>query len=166
MSGYVHRSDPSTVLRFARSGMHANAISERLASTSIQTRFLGLVVGTAISRLVDAPESRMNFRVPEMDSKVAEWYLSLTAVEDNIGNVKNMVAALSTCAIEPQTRKPSKIIEIPPKAVVISDTPANIIEIVEEEEDGLPSHEKVDQDPEDEDDDPTTVRRNRPIAPV
>lgn len=47
------------VFMTARSSTHTGAISERLSSSSPKARFLGMVVGTAISQLIDKEGSRM-----------------------------------------------------------------------------------------------------------
>lgn len=164
-AGRMNRFDPSTVRLAARGPAHASGISVRLGSSSTTARFLGLVVGTAISRLVDKPEARMNFGVPEMESSEAEWYLGLTEVQDVIGSVQD----LRQPTAEVQMAKNHLLSVVPASRTTKADKkPMGKIEIItsdEEEEDLIP-YSKIDTDPEDEDDDPMTAKRDHQVAPV
>lgn len=164
-AGYTHRATPSVVLLHARSGSHASAISQRLASSSTKTRYVGLVVGTAISGLVDKPEVRINFEVPEMSTPETQWYLSLTQIRDEVGSLYGLQRKEN-----PRQRPghaPSHI-----EIASVDSTPTkkypNIREIspsADEDADLIP-YDKVVSDPEDEDDDPMIAHRNKPIVPV
>ncbi|KAH0562622.1 hypothetical protein GP486_002700 [Trichoglossum hirsutum] len=165
-SGYVHRSHPIYLLTLARSSIHLNGVSNRLAASSVRSRFLGMVVGTAISSLIDKPDKIMNFSMEEMDSSEAAWYKSLTGVQDWIGSISSLKTpttdklkgsettsgSTASCAKRP-IGSTSKIVRI---EEIESD----------DEDDGLIPYEKPDSDEEDEDDDPTLVQRNKPTAPV
>jgi telomere length regulation protein len=57
-----------------RSGTHLNAISNRLAASSPRARFLGMVVGEALSSLVDTGDKIMDFKMDEMKTPEAMWF--------------------------------------------------------------------------------------------
>jgi len=131
----------------------------------MKTRYLGLVVGTAISGLVDKPELRMDFKVSEMSTPETQWYLSLTQIRDDIGSLHGLRS-------EEDSRQradhgPSRV-EIARLNLAPSNSPLEIREIsfsTNEDVDLIP-YSKVDADPEDEEDDPMTAHRNKPTAPV
>ena len=54
-----------------RSSIFLGSISNRLAASSTRARFLGLIVGTAISELVEQPGKAMKFDLQEMESEEA-----------------------------------------------------------------------------------------------
>jgi telomere length regulation protein len=157
-----------------RSGAHLSAISNRLAASSPRARFLGMVVGEALSSLVDKGDKIMDFKMDEMKSPEAMWYKGLVIVSDTIG------------ALDPiKTQSPAKVAKkTPPQSAHRSEaTPKPVqggskilaIEEVEEsgnEDDqesdnsGLIPYAKPDSDEEDSDDDPTLITRNKPTAPV
>ena len=74
-AGYLHRANPVAVLIIARSSGHMQGTSSRLDASGQRARWLGMVVATAISGLVDRDGSRMNFGVDEMRTEEASWYL-------------------------------------------------------------------------------------------
>ncbi|KAG9750242.1 hypothetical protein KCU75_g13636, partial [Aureobasidium melanogenum] len=57
LAGYAHRAQPMSLFIMARSSAHLNGMSNRLNSSSPRARFLGMIVGMAISDLVDKPGS-------------------------------------------------------------------------------------------------------------
>ena len=157
-----------------RSGAHLSAISNRLAASSPRARFLGMVVGEALSSLVDKGDKIMDFKMDEMKSPEAMWYKGLVIVSDTIG------------ALDPiKTQSPAKVAKkTPPQSAHRSEaTPkpvqrgSKIVAIEEVEESGneddqesdnsgLIPYAKPDSDEEDSDDDPTLITRNKPTAPV
>ncbi|KAI9698436.1 MAG: telomere binding protein [Candelina mexicana] len=201
-AGYVHRSTPMYLSTLARSSIHLSSISNRLAASSPRARFLGMVVGVAISELVDKPEKRMTFGTDELDNPDARWYKSLTTVQDEVdgsletltllrGNDSKRVAKGSHLCNEKGQRFSAPNAAKAPKSGVISrnssvrllapttsraSSPStskiiSIEEIEDDEEDDVSSddlipYEKPDSDPEDEDEDPTLVQRNKPTAPL
>ena len=123
------------------------------------------MVGTAISGLVDKPEARMEFRVPEMSTPETQWYLSLTQIRDNIGSIYGFQS----------NGKPRQIPDhVPSRIEIAYADPAptkeylKITEIsrsADEDADLIP-YNKIDSDPEDEDDEPMTSHGSKPSAPV
>lgn len=153
-----------------KSGAHLNTVSNRLAASSPRARFLGMVVGEALSSLVDKGDKKMDFKVDEMSTPEAKWYKSLVNVTDTVGLLESLRSReisdrpKKESARAPKSKK--KPAQQPDYSKIIS-----IEEIMDEEEessdhDDLVPYSKPDSDPEDSDDDPTNVVRNKPTAPV
>lgn len=171
--GYAHRKIPAHVAEIARSSPYLNAISNRLAASSHRVSVLGMYLGTAMSRLVDPPERRMNFGSEEMTSAQGQRYLSLTGLRDPLGSIddlrhREVKSELSVRPAKKPTAKENKSNERSGKP----STGSKIISI-EEVDDGsesenedLPMYTKPDSDPSDSDEDPTVIERNKPTAPV
>jgi telomere length regulation protein len=71
-----------------RSSTYLSTVSNRLAVSSERARFLGMIVGEALSGLSDKTDSRMDFKMEELQSDEAKWYKSLVLVSDTIGSVE------------------------------------------------------------------------------
>ncbi|KAH0544155.1 hypothetical protein FGG08_001600 [Glutinoglossum americanum] len=164
-SGYVHRSHPMYLFTLARSSTHLSGVSNRLAASSIRSRFLGMAVGTAISNLVDRPDKKMSFGIEEMESPEAVWYKSLTNVQDQIGPISGLMTTATDKTKRDTTPSPTNSRTKQPM-----ESTSKIVHIEEiesdDDDDGLIPYEKPDSDEEDEDEDPTLVQRNKPTAPV
>jgi telomere length regulation protein len=172
VGGYAHRADASYLSNLARSSIYINAISNRLAASSQRASFLGMVVGTAVSELVDPKGNRMAFSSEDINSTDGQWYRSLTGVNDAIGSIEDLQPAVlalksslhptKTAVSNPKIAKqPTKLSSIT-KIVSIEE----IVDSSDSEEEDLPTYEKPDSDEDDEDEDPTLVQRDKPIAPV
>ena len=173
LAGYSYRQDPNALENVSRSSVYLNAISNRLAASSQRSRFLGMVLGNAVSELVDAENKRMKFTTEELNSSDGQWYTNLTNVDDTIGVIKDLKPVETSSAkslgkrSRPVTSKAesSKLTNLPnASSKIISIEEIN--DSSESESDDLPVYEKPDSDPSDEDEDPTLVQRNRPTAPV
>ena len=172
LAGYSYRHNRRALETLSQSSVYLNAISNRLAASSNRARFLGMVLGNAVSGLVDAEDKRMKFTVEELNSPDGQWYINLTKVEDTIGLVKDLkpLEASSVKSLGKRARpvtsntKPTKLTK-PPNA---SSKIISIEEINDSSgsESDLPMYGKPDSDPSDDDEDPTLVQRNRPTAPV
>lgn len=169
LAGRIHRSKPMDVFVMARSSHHGSAISERLSSSSTRIRWLGMIVGTAISRLVDRDGMKMDFGVEEMNTEEAEQYLLLTSIDDECGEVRDLID------VKPATETPAtKAIATPAgkSAKKITESSANakprIIEVLssDEDEDDLAPYTKPDSDASDSEEDATLIERTTPKAPV
>jgi len=143
-----------------------------------------MVVGMAVSELIDKPENKMNFESDDMHTSEAEWYRELTHIKDEAGSLDD-IRLFSGGKQDHQIvqlglrkdRETGKLLDQlrrkPPASKPPSST-ANIpsgIRIVDlddgdSEEDDLVPYRKPDSDPEDEEDDPTLVQRNKPLPPV
>jgi telomere length regulation protein len=151
-----------------RSSTYLNAVSNRLAASSARARFLGMVVGEALSGLVEKPEKQMRFKIEELETTEAQWYKSLTSVRDTIGSINGLrseaLAQISKKKAKPRSEKVGPMPVMPQgntKIVAIQE-----LDDDESEEDGLVPYAKPDSDVEDSDEDPTLVQRNKPTAPV
>ncbi|KAK3641189.1 telomere binding protein [Elasticomyces elasticus] len=185
-AGYLHRASPMTALMVARSTGHMQGTSNRLNASNQRARWLGMVVATAISGLVDREGSRMNFGIDEVKTDEALWYLSLVTVEDHEGELSAFEAIRArqekaikvtrkayhneTKALPMRNGKPVYGPPRPPTPVqteVIGEKVAELLdEMSDDEDDDLRPYGKPDSDPEDSDEDATLVNRNKPRPPV
>jgi len=152
-----------------RSGAHLNAVSNRLAATSPRARFLGMVVGEALSSLVDKGDKRMDFKVDEMNTAEARWFKGLVNISDTVGSVdrlKSGRAADIPKELRPRAPKPAKKSMASPTGSKIISIEEIETDEEESDDDGLTPYAKPDSDAEDSDDDPTLITRNKPTAPV
>ncbi|KAK0836678.1 telomere binding protein [Friedmanniomyces endolithicus] len=152
-AGYLHRANPVAVLIIARSSGHMQGTSSRLDASGQRARWLGMVVATAISGLVDRDGSRMNFGVDEMRTEEASWSCWFAGKE--ILKPRKILFLLS-----PGLRISSPTEVIGEKVTEILD------DISDEEDDDLKSYAKPDSDAEDSDEDATLVNRNKARPPV
>ncbi|OTA93893.1 hypothetical protein M434DRAFT_72349 [Hypoxylon sp. CO27-5] len=168
-AGYVNRLAPIKLTILLRSSTYLNAVSNRIAASQIRARFLGMVVGEALSGLVHGKETKLDFKMDEMDTEEARWYKSLVQISDKpgpLGLLRELVT-LPKPANAPKLGRPSKAAaQRPPKPPAQSGF---IIEEVEDEEGEDPElvpYAKPDSDAEDSDDDATLINRDKPKAPV
>lgn len=175
LAGYAHRAQPMSLFIMARSSAHLNGMSNRLNSSSPRARFLGMVVGMAISNLVDKPGSKMDFDIDDLKTPEAKWYQNLVKVDDKIGCFKDIKGAFgvkevdsATTARPRPTKKPTQPKPTPKPLIQEEVQGPRIMEILDdsEEDDDLVPYAKPDSDPEDEDEDPTMINRDKPKAPV
>ena len=167
------------MIALSKSSPYLHAVSNRLAASLPRARFLGMVVGMAISRLVDAPDKAMKFDVDEPELAECEWWYELARTEDTIGSVEDLSHSFPTrthqdAQTQLRTKKPAesssqhrKRDALPSKIVSIEgvDDDEDDQKDGSEEEDLIP-YQKPDEDPEDSEEDPTLIRRDKPRAPV
>jgi telomere length regulation protein len=144
-----------------------------------------MIVAVAVSRLVDKPDKVMNFGVEELESEEAHSWLDLVQVQDKVGTIENLPATAPEPVKKRTLQQPSKPVKRERLSAAPLSTTSKIIAIeelsdsdkaagsdieaeeAEEEEDAdLRPYAAPDSDPEDSDDDPTLVNRNKPTAPV
>ena len=172
LAGYAFRGDEEYLKHLCRSSIYLNPVSNRLAASSQRARFLGMVVGTAFSELVDPKDKRMAFSTDEMNTSDGQWYRSLVTVNDSLGSIEDLKSAsapLTESSVQPPRSINSSTSGGSKKAAQTSSKVISIEEIDDSsnsEAEDLPMYEKPDSDPEDEDEDPTLVQRNRPMVPV
>ncbi|KAL8903936.1 MAG: hypothetical protein Q9171_007230, partial [Xanthocarpia ochracea] len=171
--GYAHRKIPQHVAEIARSSPYLNAISNRLAASSHRVSVLGMYLGTAMSRLVDPPDKRMDFGSEEMTSSQGERYLSLTERRDALRSIEDIRLQDIKADLSVRQLKKSPVIEIKSqKGNAKAPTSSKIISIEEiddesdSEDEDLPMYAKPDPDASDSDEDVTIIERNKPTAPV
>ncbi|TKA73175.1 hypothetical protein B0A55_07395 [Friedmanniomyces simplex] len=170
-AGCLHRANPVAVLMIARSSGHMQGTSNRLDTSGQRARWLGMVVATAISGLVDREGSRMEFGVDEVKTEEALWYLNLVKVQDRVGALSDFGALLARQdkAVKPARKLPSvhakalpslngKLVFGPPRpptpaqTEVIGEKVTELLDDVsDEEDDDLKPYAKPDSDPEDSD---------------
>lgn len=161
-AGYIHRADPAYVFNRARSSVHTSGVSAHLGSSSPRVRFLGMVVGMAISQLVDQPETRMKFDDKDLSSTEGVWYSKLVEIQDKVGSISDLAILQSKQALVPVKTARNALQAKTPRAAK-----PMIVEVLDDDNDNeFPRYEKPDSDPEDEEEDPTLVQRNKSKAPV
>ncbi|KAH7087108.1 telomere length regulation protein-domain-containing protein [Paraphoma chrysanthemicola] len=167
-SGYVQRSQPMFLTMMAKSSYHVNGMSNRIGASSARTRFLGIVAGIAISKMVDKPELQLKFELEGAEASEAGWYERLTQMNDELGKVADLKVAEKSVTPAKKTKPKVKIASSTKPSITEISGP-RIVEVLSDSEDedtDLIAYEKPDSDPEDSDDDPTVVTRNKPTAPV
>jgi telomere length regulation protein len=170
--GYLHRMKAERISKLSRSSEYLHAVSNRLGASLPRARYLGMIVGTAISKLVDTSDKAMKFDMEEMESDDAKEFLDLVNVDDRIGALEDLKGELTTTKTgssrisKPLTPKRSQA----PNKVTPNNTSKiiSIEEVTNDEEsnDDLIPYQKPDEDPSDSDDDPTLINRSKPRAPV
>ncbi|KAL4946398.1 hypothetical protein BDV06DRAFT_182488 [Aspergillus oleicola] len=173
-AGYLQRLDPLGMKSIGRSGVFLNTVSNRLAASSSRARFLGMIIGTAISQLIEEPGKAMKFGLEEMESSEAIRYLNLIQTRDEIGSLDTMKAPIAnqprqaptnSSATKAAPRAPGKSKQGTAKIMALEEIEDSDEEDEDDDDDLIP-YEKPDEDPSDEDEDPTLIQRNKPTAPV
>ena len=174
-TSYIHRVDPMFVFTLVRSSILTQGTSNRLSAPSSEARFLGMVIATAISRLVDKPDYRISFEFDSSEAKKADWYINLIYINDPIGTNNDLIAlkSLPTTFLPVNSSKRPKRLQSkssPRSPLMKIERPRGIVQEIKKghnkgKEDLVP-YAKADSDPEDEEDDPTLVKRDRPKHPV
>ena len=182
-TGYLHRKQPMFVFTVARSSTHTQGISNRLAASSERARWLGMIVGMALSDLIDKADNRMVFDDDEVKTDEAKWYLQLTRCNDKPGSLqdfrdvllsnsgkKTTIIAKSKTVPSPQKSHKQKQVSRPEAKTNRKKLTTSVLKIVEldddDEEDDLIPYPKPDSDPSDSEEDPTLIQRNKPRPPV
>ena len=140
----------------SKSGSYVNAISNRLESTTDRLRFLGMIVGEAISAQVISDEKkRLTFGVPDTSAAEAFWWKALIEVEDTYRELSDLTAGL---------------VKIPEEPIesVIEESAFDINEIIEDEpiDEEFQAMRIPDSDDEDSEEDPTLIDREKVPPPV
>ncbi|RKF56166.1 DNA replication checkpoint protein tel2 [Golovinomyces cichoracearum] len=170
-AGYLHRQSPLRLRMTMKSGGNLSVVSNRLSMSSARARFLGMVVGEALSSVVDKPENQLDFKIDEMKTSEAKWYKSLLEVSDSVGSLDHLkfLEEIQEQNISKKsdnnqsTKLQHSLLSTSTKIKFIEDINATRENLIN---DGLESYSKPDSDPEDSDDDPTLVNRNKVLAPV
>lgn len=173
-ASYVQRLSPIKLAMLLRSSTYLNAISNRIATTQIQARFLGMVVGEAFSSLGNNQGKPLDFHMEETDMEETQRLKKLTTISDAIGPTDPILSSnrespsgpsgvVSTTSLRPSTAKKPKLQTTQPKAKAIIEEIDSSDQ--SEEDDDLVPYAK-NSDPEDSDDDPTVVQRNKLKPPV
>ncbi|KAK0392790.1 hypothetical protein NLU13_2285 [Sarocladium strictum] len=169
-AGYLYRISPIKLTLLLRSSTYLTAISNRIAATQARARFLGMVVGESLSTLIDDKQKKLDFHMEETDTEEAQWLKGLTNVTDEAGPISGLLSAAEPLTSTPKAATPAKrkkTVKTQPKITTMS--PRGIIEEVDssedDDDDDLVPYAKA-SDPEDSDDDPTLIQRNKVRPPV
>ncbi|KAJ5133839.1 hypothetical protein N7526_005204 [Penicillium atrosanguineum] len=158
-----------------RTAAFLSAVSNRIAASSTRARFLGMIIGTGISELIEEPGKAMKFDLEEMRSEEALCYLSLIEVCDELGTTKSIRSLQSTRPKAQQAAQEARSSQSKKSNARPSHPQTSKIVAIEEIEDSgddteedldLIPYEKPDDDESDDDEDPTLVQRNKPTTPV
>jgi len=134
-----------------------------------------MIIGTAISQLIEEPGKAMKFDLEEMESDEAVWYLDLVKKADHVGSLDYIKLSKEQSPKQPPPPAQGPSSSRTPRARASNAESVKIVSIEEigdsendesEEDDDLIPYEKPDEDPSDSDDDPTLVQRNKPTPPV
>ena len=158
-----------------KSSGYLSGISQRIAASSTRVRVLGLVIAESLSALVDPESKRLKFDMEETQSEESKSLSQLCKIQDSVGSIEPLRAkgteetTLPATTTNSRAPKPKKSAKAPVKK---SAAPSLIMEV---EELGETSEEDIDEDfsplpkghdPEDSDDDPTMIQRNKTKPPV
>lgn len=169
-AGYLQRLAPMKLSMLVRSGPFMHMVSKRLEASQTRARLLGMIVGEALSQLVEQVDKKLDFKMEETKSEEALWYKSLVEVSDAIGHVDCLRSSQEPVqAVQRKTPRPSRTLKPAPKPAPLAGKRKVIIEEVdsdEDMEDDIVPLKKPDDDEEDSDDDPETTRRDMPKPPV
>ena len=149
--------DQKSLKDFSRSPKFNEGLSNRLSASIDRARFLGMVVGEAVSRKVDIEEAQLKFKVPETEDPTAESLRSLIDVDDQPTAIKGLYSGI----VEEEK------VDLP------SEMPVEPVEdfLVDEHEDwdkdkDLRTYPVPESDSEDSDDDPMLVNREKTSNPL
>ncbi|KAI8153764.1 DNA replication checkpoint protein tel2 [Colletotrichum sp. SAR 10_70] len=169
-AGYANRLSPLKLKMIMRSAAYLNTVSNRIGASQEKARFLGLAVGEALSSLIDGSDKKLDFKMEEMETNEAKFYKDLVKVTDQVGPIDVLITKPSAEEKrQPPAPKPSRPKPAPkPKKQPAAPSKFIIQEVSdsESEDEDLVRYAKPDSDPEDSDEDPTLVRRDKPKAPV
>jgi telomere length regulation protein len=150
------RMKPQNLKMLSEMPIYHEGLSNRLSTSLNRARFLGMVVGEAVSAKVDPDERRLRFKVPETEDPSAEPWRSLIDLDDEL----YPLSSLNTGVVEEVTEVPilKKDQNTPAEEIVTDDN--------EDLDKDLRRYPVPDSDAEDSDDDPTLVSREKTKAPL
>lgn len=170
-AGYLSRSSPSELRNLQHSSLYLTTVSNHLAASSPPSRFLGIVVGMSLSKLVDSSDKAMRFELEDTESEQATWYMRLCEADDKIGSIRDLIK-LNQNEEKAQPLRLNKHPKIKHNAAKKRPTEdrskvISIEELSEQSDDSdLIIYEKPDTDASDSEDDPTLINRTKPSPPV
>ena len=129
-----------------------------------------MVVGEALSSLVESGEKRLNFNMQETTEGQGLWYKGLVQVSDDVGPIGPLIRPSESPVIRKQAKAPKTTKEAPVQRPTRPPQQGFIIEELSDdamdEDDDIAPYAKPESDEEDSDEDATLVRRDKPKAPV
>jgi telomere length regulation protein len=146
----------SKLKEISTSPVYNEGLSNRLSVSVDRIRFLGMIVGEAISRKVDPENQRLKFKVPETEDSSAEAWRSLIDVDDELYPLKSLQEGIvEDTADNPVTEE----IQRPSGEDLVFDES-------DDPDKDLPKYPVPEFDAEDSDDDPTLVSREKISKPL
>ena len=170
--GRIHQEDGRFLSTVTKSSAYLSGISHHLAASSVRSRFLGMVLGSAVSERIDEPDKRLKFTAEHFDGEEWDWYKGLLSMHDHIGSIADLHSETkkSDIIIKNQARESIRNGNSRPQPASAATSKIVAIEEISDgsdsDDDDLPTYAKPDSDPSDDDEDPTLVQRNKPTAPV
>jgi telomere length regulation protein len=121
-----------------------------------------MIVGESFSALVDKDaKMKISFDTEETQTDEAKWWKAIPSINDQIGSLEDLFAT-STAMIPKKRKPPRKPTFEPPVTSGIQ-----VVEGLDSDSDEFTPYALPDSDPEDaEDEDATTIDRNKPSLPV
>ncbi|OAL67821.1 protein kinase subdomain-containing protein [Trichophyton rubrum] len=168
-AGYLHRLETTDLSSLVQASSYLSAISNRLGAASTRSRFLGMIVGTSLSKLTDKPESRMKFDLAEMDSDEASWFLKLADTKDRVRTITDLKPPHTLSSTETVKERALNVKHEKMQGSSAKPTASKILPLEDPDEsndDGLIPYQKPDADTSDSDEDPTLIQRSKPTPPV
>jgi telomere length regulation protein len=159
----------------AKSSIQTHGISNRLKASSQRAQWLGMIVGMTLSELVDKATSRLVFEDEAMQTPEAKWYQALVHMNDKIGNIDHLESPKKSSTAIVAIERPRRLqsprkhqgMNTSVKSGVSIPQASRIVELLDDEDDeDIVPYAKPDSDPEDEEEDPTLVERDKPKPPV
>lgn len=164
-----------TISEIAHSSLLLSAVSNRLAASLPRARFLGMILGTCVSRSIDAERNVMKFDDEDMESAEARWYRNLVDLRDEVGSIESLKTLPSSPKHTPPKSRLNDRSDRRRKPASTTSKPTGLSKVIaigeiesssgSDDEDLVP-HQKPDDDPSDSDEDPTLINRSKPMAPV
>ncbi|KKA27530.1 hypothetical protein TD95_001806 [Thielaviopsis punctulata] len=169
-AGYVFRQSSVKIKTLLRTNPYLPMVSNRLSSSNVRGRVLGMVIAETLSGLVDGA-NKLSFGMEETDADDVVWMKGLPKVVDEPGPITSLIRSRTSDITIPSgpplagpEKKPQKK---KTEKVTVSKVKPIIEEIDSESEDeDLQAYAKPDSDAEDSEEDATLVTRNKPKAPV
>ncbi|KAG5209941.1 Telomere length regulation protein-domain-containing protein [Trichophyton interdigitale] len=168
-AGYLKRLEITDLCSLVQASSYLSAISNRLGAASTRSRFLGMIVGTSLSKLTDKPETRMKFDLAEMESDEASWFLRLSDTQDRVRTITDLEPPHTLSLTETVKERALNIKHEKMQEPSAKPTASKILPLEDSDEsndDGLIPYQKPDADASDSDEDPTLIQRSKPTPPV
>ena len=169
--GYLKRQNPASLHHDPVPSLIMHSTSNRLASSVPHNRLLGMLVGTGMSRSIDELSKALKFDIEEMNSAESKEMLGLLEVQDSIGTLDQLKKQNETLSESKAVPKKQKTSTSKLKQQAKAGQSSRILSIEEvstssDDEDDLVPYQKPREDPEDSDEDPTLINRDKPRAPL
>lgn len=161
--------------------MYLNGISNRLNTTSIRARTLGMVAGMILSEFADVENARMKFELDESQQEQYQDAKSLAILQDSVGTISDLrdwwlkepkPTGKQTGQTSSTDSSRGRVVHTRALASKPKDSTFGFSARAMQKafdgssRDNLIPHAKPDSDPEDAEDDATLVQRKKATAPV